>query len=1025
MKKGLKISLISLASLIGLLLIAVGIALLTIFTPARLTKLVNKEAPRFITCEFHLDKADLTFFKTFPFIGIDLHNLILINPTEGAPNDTLLQVKDCVAALNIRELLKNNHITIKKFELDDGYANIFINESGQNNYSVFKSDTTSTSEFDYSLDLQKVKTKNVNITYYDRQFLMKADLQGLNLQVKGKMKDDDVRGKVCLNTKNFAFNTLDSTALSISYDKLNFNFDGDLTDLDKLRGDLSLNLGKLSLLNTTDKFVNSKDIHLASNINLDITDQKATLQKTSISLADYELSLDGNIRRIPLNGNIDFDLRYKTQQWPLAKVLALIPESVIGDALKDIAVDGDIGLTGKVIGTYSTSSTPLITADVELHNGTFSMKDFPLSFQKINTLCNLKLDLDGQSDITVKSLDCYTGKNHLSAEGTIKDLLGKMLFHIALNGNLHVPDFKAFFPETFSKVDADAIAKVEATFDLEQLQNLAFDQMTAHGNFLFSNLDFVYNDSISVQSPSLSVDILFPIEEYHPYDINEWAKVELSAAELTGNKIGLGTAEAENAKLTAYVNDLLDSTQKTKFGVIYDFTYLSVQTDSVEAWLSQPNGTVVMKDGKDLSLKHFSRALGATVENELTATTQSVSIFATSHYNDKESNLLMKWNPDAQLMISDASAHFNGIDVPLKLPALAVNLNTKECDIDKAEVIFGRSNFQLKGKIIDIDKYFQGTDLLRGNLELQSQYIDINEIMDVVSGLNAPDSLLEEKAESSDKEPFMVPYGMDIRVHTLIQKALFEEAEIRNVGGYLSIKDGVLVLDEMGLTSDAARMQLTALYKSPRKNHLFLGLDFHLLDIKIDQLINMIPEVDTVLPMLKSFAGNAEFHFAVETYLKSNYELKFSTLRGAAAINGNNLVVLDNETYQNIAKKLMFSKKTQNRIDSLSAEITIFKNEIDVYPFAVSIDKYQAILSGRHNLDMTYNYNISLLKPIQLGLDIIGTDKLKFKVGKAKYPTLFRPERQNVVEQNIMQLKQQINAALKSNVREQPIEPQQ
>ena len=181
----------------------------------------------------------------------------------------------------------------------------------------------------------------------------------------------------------------------------------------------------------------------------------------------------------------------------------------------------------------------------------------------------------------------------------------------------------------------------------------------------------------------------------------------------------------------------------------------------------------------------------------------------------------------------------------------------------------------------------------------------------------------------------------------------------------------------------------------------------------------MIPEVDTILPMLKAFSGNAEFHFAAETYLKSNYDIKFSTLRGAAAINGHDLVVLDNETYKTIAKKLMFSKKTQNKIDSLSTEITIFRNEVDVYPFLLSIDKYSAIISGRHNLDLTYDYNISLVKPIRIGLDIIGLDdRLKFKVGKAKYATLFVPEKRKVVESNVLELKTLINKkTLQANVR--------
>ena len=129
-------------------------------------------------------------------------------------------------------------------------------------------------------------------------------------------------------------------------------------------------------------------------------------------------------------------------------------------------------------------------------------------------------------------------------------------------------------------------------------------------------------------------------------------------------------------------------------------------------------------------------------------------------------------------------------------------------------------------------------------------------------------------------------------------------------------------------------------------------------------------------------------------------------------------MVLDNETYKNIAKKLLFSKKTQNKIDSLSTEITIFRNEVDVYPFLLSIDKYSAIISGRHNLDLTYDYNISLLKPIRIGLDIIGLeDRLKFKVGKAKYATLFQPEKRKVVEANILELKTLINKTLQANVR--------
>ena len=273
-----------------------------------------------------------------------------------------------------------------------------------------------------------------------------------------------------------------------------------------------------------------------------------------------------------------------------------------------------------------------------------------------------------------------------------------------------------------------------------------------------------------------------------------------------------------------------------------------------------------------------------------------------------------------------------------------------------------------------------------------------------------------------EDDPFMVPMGVDVILHTDIRNALAGEMEIRNVGGDLTIKDGVLVLQEMGFTSDAAKMQLTALYKSKRRNHLYAGFDFHLLDIDIAEMIRIIPDLDTIVPMLKEFAGKAEFHFAAETNLKSDYTPKYSTLKGACSIEGADLVVLDSETFNTIKKLLLFKNTTENKIDSLSVQFTVFKNEIDVYPFAVTLDKYSAMLYGRHNLDMSYDYHISVLEPPvlnRLGMEIMGPDfdNMKFKVRKSKHRNIFVPEKRDYKEEKIIELKKIISNSLKANVK--------
>jgi len=183
----------------------------------------------------------------------------------------------------------------------------------------------------------------------------------------------------------------------------------------------------------------------------------------------------------------------------------------------------------------------------------------------------------------------------------------------------------------------------------------------------------------------------------------------------------------------------------------------------------------------------------------------------------------------------------------------------------------------------------------------------------------------------------------------------------------------------------------------------------------------MIPDVDTVVPMLAEFDGRGEFHFAVETYLKSNYDLKYSTLRGAAAFEGKDLVLLDSETFGTISKYLMLKKSTVNKIDSLDVQMTIFRNEIDLYPFQIAMGKYKAVIEGRHTMENNCNYKISVTQtplPVRLALEVKGPmDDLKYKVVPCEYKNLYNPKKQSKLEKQTQYFKKLISDALKRNVK--------
>jgi hypothetical protein len=131
---------------------------------------------------------------------------------------------------------------------------------------------------------------------------------------------------------------------------------------------------------------------------------------------------------------------------------------------------------------------------------------------------------------------------------------------------------------------------------------------------------------------------------------------------------------------------------------------------------------------------------------------------------------------------------------------------------------------------------------------------------------------------------------------------------------------------------------------------------------------------------------------------------------------------MDGETFSEIAKKLRFNKTTENKVDSLSAEFTFFRNEIDIYPFLIVMDKYKAVIAGRHNFDMTFDYHVSVVDcplPLKLGVDIKGTtDDMSYDLAPCRYAQYFRPSSRHSVANKQLELRKMIRDALEGKVRE-------
>jgi hypothetical protein len=388
-----------------------------------------------------------------------------------------------------------------------------------------------------------------------------------------------------------------------------------------------------------------------------------------------------------------------------------------------------------------------------------------------------------------------------------------------------------------------------------------------------------------------------------------------------------------------------------------------------------------------------------------------------------QKDTLLQWMPRGSLSLDKGYIKTSMLNSAVEIPSIKMDFSPELLSIKESKLRIDSSDFSLSGTLTNMLAYYKGDSLLKGDFNFVSKQTDALQLMSLTSGIGneETDSTSNLTADSTvSTGPFMVPKGVDFILRTKVDKAFFGTEIARDISGEVRVKDGLLVLDNLIFTTPASRMQLTAMYRTPRKNNLYTYFDYHMLDIKIADLLKMVPDLDTIMPMLKSFKGNAEFHFAAETYLDSMYNPKRSSLRAVSSIKGNNLVLMDGETFTEIAKTLRFNKAAENKVDSLSAEFTLYKEEIDIYPFMIVMDKYKAVIAGRHNTDMSFNYNISLLEsplPVRICVDVSGTiDDLKYRPVKCQYRDLYRPASRMLLQQKQMDLRKRIRESLLKNV---------
>lgn len=381
---------------------------------------------------------------------------------------------------------------------------------------------------------------------------------------------------------------------------------------------------------------------------------------------------------------------------------------------------------------------------------------------------------------------------------------------------------------------------------------------------------------------------------------------------------------------------------------------------------------------------------------------------------------------------------------------LDCQFTTDSVILHNVEFAAGESDLRMKGSISNLRNSLTSSrsrNPLRLDLSLESDTFNINQLTqamfkgmlaaqnhetlaltDVDTGQNYMAMQDSINASSEDTQgAVLIPVNVAAEINVDAKNVIYADVPLDNFHGTLLVENGALNLRDLSAHTDIGSASMNALYYAPRKSDIMFGMGLKLNDFHIGKVVQLMPQIDSIMPILKGISGIIDVNLATTTRIDSLMNFELPSLKAALQMQGDSLVVLDPDTYRTMAKWLMFKNKQNNMINHMEVEMVVENSMLELYPFMFDFDRYRLGVMGSNDLAMNLNYHVAVLKsplPFKFGINITGTaDDMKIRVGKARFKENMVGERLAIADTTRINLIAEIDRVFKRGVNAAKLAP--
>jgi hypothetical protein len=324
----------------------------------------------------------------------------------------------------------------------------------------------------------------------------------------------------------------------------------------------------------------------------------------------------------------------------------------------------------------------------------------------------------------------------------------------------------------------------------------------------------------------------------------------------------------------------------------------------------------------------------------------------------------------------------------VQIDTLYTSITPNEFKLQPLVIQLGQSDFTGSGQLDNMLAYALTDDTLSGSFNLQSDNINITELMDMLTAEETSGEGNLEPDTSAEESAFVVPEDINLRLIARAKNVRYTNVDLQDVRSTLLIKDGEITLTDVSSTVLGGTLVMQGGYKM-QHGKPYVDAAVNLRNIDAKQSFTTFNTVQRFAPVAESASGSYGGSLQLATFLDNDYSPNLTTLNASGSLLTKALI-LQPEVMKLVGDILGSSDYSKVRFEDADMGFAIEDGRVNVNPVAIRIGGHRATFSGHHSLDQKMDYRLKTELPIEkielpaeiaaLGI-LKGTIPVEFEIG--------------------------------------------